>query len=336
LYLWQIRHIPNIWQNLFKFTSVVGAGGLILLLGCFTFSHTLFGQTAAEKQKASSDAAAKPVADSAGAKAAAEFVQKVRQSLGEHSSVQADIEQTVSIGTQQFVATGRYVSSGPKLRLEYNIKPDQGISGSLLEVCDGKELWSLIKVADSKRVTHRDVQQIKAAASSERAIPDAVLTAELGLGGLSALFASLERTMVFDAMKQETSGDRSRTVVQGKWKPEIRSRWPQGSDESLPAYVPDMVRIVVDSATMFPERIVYIKRLVEKDKKVNRALVDLQFSKVTFDSAIDDQEFTFVTPDDVVPEDITRQYLDRLKKSAESPAGKETAPTGSPANATGR
>ena len=256
-------------------------------------------------------------ADPALAKAATDFMTKVRESLYARSSIKADIEQTVSIGAQQFQVTGQYLGSGQKLRLEYTIQPDQGVAGSLLEVCDGKELWSLIKVGNTTRVTFRDVQQIKAAVAATRNVPDVVLTAELGLGGLTALLASLERTMTFDAMKQEEAGDDgSRTVIQGRWKPEILSRWPRSKDDLLPAYVPDLVRVWIDPQTMFPVRIVYVKRVVEKDKKVLRPMVSLKFRNVAFDAPVDDQEFKFEPPPKVPPEDITRQFLDRMKASA--------------------
>ena len=261
----------------------------------------------------------------------------VHAELRKHSSVKADVEHTVSIGNQQFRATGRYLNRGSKLRLEYVVKPDQGADGSLIEVCDGKVLWSLMTLGSTKRVTHRDVQQIKAAAASMKNVPDTVLTAELGLGGLTALFASLERTMTFDLMKPVEVEGRSRTVVQGQWKSSVSSRWKRKADDPLPVYIPDMVRIYVDSTTLFPERIVYLKKQTEKDKKSPRALVSFQFRNVELDTMIDDQEFTFVPPEDVVPEDITRQFLDRITKSRESETVPATsaAPTTKPKSATG-
>lgn len=261
-------------------------------------------------------------------KAASDFLKKVHDGLYDRASVKADIEQTVSMGNQQFQVTGQYLTSGQKLRLEYKIQPEQGIAGSLLEVCDGKELWSMLKVGEATRVTHRDVQQIKAAAAGSRNVPDVVLTAELGLGGLTALLASLERTMVFDAIKEESTDEGPRTVIQGKWKPEIIARWPRSKDDLLPNYVPDLVRLWVDPATMFPVRIAYLKKVIEKDKKVFRAMVSLKFRNVEFDGAVGEQDFTFETPDNVVPEDITRHFLDRMKKIDEDAAAADKSATG--------
>lgn len=329
MYLWQIRHIPNPWYKLMSFSALLGVS-LMIAWQSGPGIRIAMGQG---EQKASDSKKGDPkAADPAVIKAATDFMKKVHDSLYARTSIKADIEQSVSIGTQQFQVVGQYVNSGQKLRLEYTIQPDQGVGGSLLEVCNGKELWSLMTVADTKRVTHRDVQQIKEAALATRNIPDVVLTAELGLGGLTALIASLERTMVFDAMKEESTEDGPRTVIQGRWKPEVASRWPRSKEDLLPTYVPDLVRIWIDPQTMFPVRVLYIKRVIEKDKKIFRPMVNLKFKNVQFDVPIDDQDFNFVTPPDVVPEDITRLFLDRMKKSvddaaaAAKPAADATAP----------
>ena len=319
MYLWQIRHIPNSWHKLIPFSILLGFS----LMSAGVVGHWVSSAQGQGNSKPAADKPAAPKApDPAKIKAATDFMKRVHESLYDRSSIRADIEQTVSIGTQQFQVTGQYVNAGQRLRLEYTIQPDQGVAGSLLEVSNGKELWSLMKVADTKRVTHRDIEQIKAAATSTKSVPDVILTAELGLGGLTALMASLERTMIFDAMKEESGEDGAQTIVQGRWKPEVSARWPVSKDGLLPVYVPDMARIWVDPKTMFPVRIVYIKRVIEKDKKVYRPMVSLRFRNVQFDAPVNDQEFEFVNTDKTVPEDITRQFLDRMKKSADEGAAK--------------
>lgn len=307
MYLWQIRHIPNVRRILLTFSAITGLFLMFASLGEWSLPAAR-GQVDPGQKKT----------ESGPDEAATDYIKRVREALYAHESIQANVEQTVTIGVQKFRVTGQYLSSGQKLRLQYNIEPDQGVSGSLLEVCDGKELWSLIKVGDGKpRVTHRDIQQIKAAAGNSRNVPDVILTAELGLGGLTALIASLERTMIFDAMKEASADDGGRTIIQGRWKPEIVARWPRSKDDLLPDYIPDMVRLWIDPQTQFPVRIVYIKRVMEKDKKVNRPMVNLTFKNILFNAPVSDQEFTFVTPEGAVPEDTTRLFLDRMKKRAE-------------------
>ena len=321
MYLWQIRHIPNSWRYFVSFSALLGVS-LMAVWAIGVGVQTAQGQGDAKASEKKNEP--KPP-DPAAILAATDFIKKVHESLYAHSSIKAEMEQSVSMGNQKFQVTGRYVSSGQKLRLEYTIPPDQGVAGSLLEICDGKDLWSLMTVGDIKRVTHRDVEQIKAAAQGTRNVRDVVLTAELGLGGLTALMASFERTMIFEAMKEESGDDGPRIVVQGKWKPEVVAYWPRSKDELLPPFAPDFVRIWIDPQTLFPVRISYIKRVIEKDKKVYRPMVTLKFRNVEFESAINDEEFTFVNPPGVVPEDITRQFLDRMKKSAEAGAAAAAA-----------
>lgn len=321
MYLWQIRHIPNLRRILFSFSAVLGLSLMLAWVGGLG-AQIAQGQGDAKPQPEKKTASKGP--DPAVVKAATDYIKQVHDALYARTSIKADIEQTVTIGAQQFQVTGQYVNSGQKLRLEYNIEPAQGVAGSLLEVCDGKELWTLLKVANAKpRVTHRDVQQIKAAAAASKEAPDVVLTAELGLGGLTALLASIERTMVFDAMKEESEEEGGRTIVQGRWKPDVSSRWPRSKEDLLPDYIPDLVRLWIDPKTQFPVRIVYIKRVIEKEKKVYRPMVSLTFKNIQFDTPVSDQEFTFVPPDEAVPEDVTRQFLDRMKKSSDDAAAPE-------------
>lgn len=316
MYLWQIRHIPNSWRKLTGITTKV-AFSLMLGWLCWWGIQSASGQ-ANGKPTAEKTSDAKKAADPEAVKAATDYMKKVHESLYSKTSIKANVEQIASIGTQQFKVDGHYLSSGEKLRLEYTIKPDQGVAGSLLEVCDGKELWSMTKIGESTRVTHRDVQQIKAAVAGLRSAPDVVLTAELGLGGVTALMASLERTMNFDAIKEESGDDGRRVVVQGRWKPEVAARWPRNKEGLLPVYVPDYVRVWVDAESLFPVRISYVKRVMVKDQLKFLPMVTLKFKDLEFDAPVNDQDFTFVIPPDVAaPEDITRQFLDRMKKSAD-------------------
>jgi len=323
LHLWKIRHIPNLRRFLLRSGGGIALSLMVLIL---VDGPRLLGQNdpAAPAASTTADASANPEATA--------WIQRVHQALYRRSSIRAEIDQTVLIGKEHFKVSGRYISSGQRLRLEYTIHPDQGLAGSLLEISDGKDLWSLLKVGDSTRVTHRDVQQIKAAAAAHREISDVILTAELGLGGLTALLASLERTMVFDAIKEEAGSQAAQIVVQGRWKPEIAARWPRSKDNQLPDYVPDLVRVWIDPQLEFPVRIVYVKRTLEKDKRVFRPMVSLSLKNVEFDGTVDDREFNFDPPENVVPEDITRQFLDRMNKSVDEAAAPAPAAPADPSN----
>lgn len=312
MHLWQIRHIPNRPQTLLKLTvaTVTAVGVAVTLLFSSSF---VAGQSA--------DVANDKVEAAENEPDATEFFEQVRQELQTHQSVKADLNQSVSIGDQQFKIVGQYLSSGNsadgmKLMLNYSVVPDQGVTGQIMEVCDGKELWTVLTLPDTKRVTLRNVMQIQkaAAAASKKNIPDTTLNAELGLGGLTALLASLERTVDFDVIKHDEGEAGPRTIIQGHWKEEILQRFPKGKDNSLPAFVPDLVRLYVNSETLFPERLLYLKKQPESKKL--RPLVNLEFRNVELDVPVDDSAFKFDIPD-VVPEDVTKLYLDRINGTQE-------------------
>ena len=123
--------------------------------------------------------------------------------------------------------------------------------------------------------------------------------------------------MEFDAMKQEEVDGHQRTIIQGRWKKEVVQRFPKGKDDSLPVFVPDLVRLYVDSQTLFPERLLYLKK--QPEKKALRPLLNLEFRNVELDAPVNEKEFEFLIPPDVVPEDVTKMYVDRITGAAEAP-----------------
>jgi outer membrane lipoprotein-sorting protein len=258
---------------------------------------------------------------------AEEFLERVRQELQKHRSIKAEMSQVVSIGDQQFKITGEYLSSGLKLRLKYTIDSAQGVQGEMLEVCDGKELSTLLQVMDSPpSVTQRNVQQIleAAAAASNQKVPEATLNGELGMGGLTTLLASLSRNMTFDAMKADESNGHSVTMIQGRWKKERIAGVQKEGGDGLPPFFPDLVQIHVNSKTLFPEKIHYLKKQVQNSKsqgpkKSLKALLSLEFRDVGFDGPVDDDTFLFLVPPKVIPVDVTKQYLDRLTAPVSTP-----------------
>ena len=251
--------------------------------------------------------------------AAGELLQQSRTALGERRSIRAQIRETVTIGDRKFTAAGTYLQgSGLKLRLEFNVKTGQ-TEGSVLEVCDGQVLWSSHSVGKEERVSRRDVDKILKAATQSRNLPQGRLLAELGLGGLRGLLAALERSMDFEYYEDEALAGKPIVIVQGTWNRTARRRWTRAQarpDTPLPIYIPDSVRIYFHRATLFPQRIVY--RKVQSPRKFDRPMLTLQFDNVVFDSPVNEQDFTFVTPPNVIEDDLTDFYLQQLQTGSVS------------------
>jgi len=331
LHLWQIRHFPNNAQSLRRLTwrqPAIGRsrsagtadevrGGhfdcsvlrvpLSALLLVLILPLTSLAQDAKSKSNP-----------------ADEFVHRAHMALVARQTIQAEIYELVQTDPP-FHMTGSYASAGLRTRLSYSVKLNGGATGSLLEVCDGERLWSLTELPGQKRVTRRDVRQILAAVDSAKSRPDRAAAVDLALGGLPALLSSIQRSMQFDAVKDETVDDRKFVVVQARWKSDVAQRLggdAQGAN--LPPHIPNLVRIYFDADTQFPERFLYLKK--PEDKKTYKTYLELQFRKVVLDGPVDEKLFEFKPPGDVEPEDVTRQYLEQLFPP--EPTGKDKAAAG--------
>ncbi len=239
----------------------------------------------------------------------------------ERRSISADLVETVAMGSQRFKATGRFVTLGSQLRLEFQVSLGEKSSGSLLEISDGETLWSVTELVGTKRVTRRDVRQIAAAAEAfaqSRQDSSARWLPELGTGGLIGLIASMERTMTFSMQPLVGEQAEQFAVVEGRWKPEFRRRFTPGDNDPLPEQIPESVRLFIDRQTYFPQRIAYLKAAAGKSPV--RSILTLDFKNVVLDGPVDTTLFEFFPPEGVIPEDITRDYLNLLKVDPAAPA----------------
>ena len=243
------------------------------------------------------------------------LLNKSREKLSTYSSIRAQITEKVEIGPKPFVISGSYLQGNDlKLRLEFQVESQKKNTepvGTLLEICDGQVLWTEHTIKGNARVTRRDVQAIlRQAELNPKSAPN-MLVAELGLGGLPGLLASIEKNMKFESVSERTVNGKTLTVLNGAWKEVFLEQFKGGNPNGvaqLPPYVPDAVRIYLDPETLFPRRIVYLK----KNKDTMESLVTLNFTKVILNAPIDKAEFAYEPPDGVFPADITNQYLKQL------------------------
>jgi hypothetical protein len=265
---------------------------LVFLVSGFWFSGVLVisSSSAQEETKSKSTEPTKKKSKPASKKAqdvaseeALKTLQKARKSLIEQQSIQADILETVALGSRKFQAKGKYLQGTDlKLRLEFQVKLG-GTEGSLLEVCDGQVLWSRQTIGGQTQVTRRDVRQILEVAAENRTMPKIMLQAELG-----------------------------RRQFQGGAAAE--------KDAPLPEFIPDRIRIFLSEGTLFPRRILYLKHRVKQN--TFRPMVSLDFTNVKLNGPLNPDEFNFVPPDGVFQQDITNLYLERLapKKPVQKPS----------------
>ncbi len=239
-----------------------------------------------------------------------------------HRTIQAEIVEVATLTDPPLRLTGRYLSAGIKLRLEYDVQLAGNVEGHLTEVCDGDRLWSWMQLPGSSRVTRRDIRQILAAAGNTPQLTHSGLTVDLALGGLPALISALDQSMEFDEGKQESFAGQEVQVLTGRWN--AATALMLGGDATqprFPAYIPDAARLTLATGSCLPLRLQYFKK---RDGKL-RPLLELRFQNLITDQPIDDRQFSFTPPEGVEPEDITRQYLADLQAGGSSPGTEKTA-----------
>jgi hypothetical protein len=281
--------------------------------------------------------------------AAAKLLRDARDRLYARESVKANLVEHSTLGNRRFSAEGRYVSGRfPRLRLEYRVRVGDS-EGVLIEVCDGQVVRTskeIRRASDSGttasatkpieiQVTRKDVEKILRATETGDVPPEAILQAELGLGGVPTLLASLERTMLFYARREETYQDRPYLVIQGRWKEEYLQTLGKQLGQSAQMFTPFMpeeVRIYFDRETLFPMRVLYLKQATAEPKTF-RAVMSLEFTGVELDQPVDPQEFRYVKPRDVDEIDETAIYLksiEDLREAAKAPAAGAATPQAAP------
>ncbi len=299
---------------------------------------------AAEKavDEKSSDAALgnKPAAESSPEdKAEADqLLLEARSQLLNRQSLQADMQQQIILGERRLEAAGTYLSgSFPKLRLEYKIRVGS-MQGSLREICDGTILHTEKAIGkfgakDPDVVyTRRDVQKILAATENTLNLPVASLGAEMGIGGLPAILASIDRCMIGQRVTEEEFEGRKCRVYYGGWDPVVLQKYQAGLGENakeilanLVPFFPDSVQVYFAADTLLPVKITYLKNEQSDTGAVTgeRAIMFLAFRNMTVDQPVPPTSFKFVLPTGRDEVDTTNDFLKLIEQANTS---MQTAP----------
>lgn len=268
---------------------------------------------------------------------AADLVRQARDRLFNHQTVSADMEQLVSLGAYKFASSGKYFSgSGFKSRLEYEVKLAQ-MQGRFLEVCDGQILHTrrqIGKVSNNPlstevpkiELSRRDIQKILKETRQNLDKPEALQAAEIGIGGLPAVLASLESAMTFDAIRPEAIEGQDYLVVQARWKNEERTELMTGLGpmaSQIGGFIPDLVRIYFVKETLFPAKILYLKTASEV-RQTYRPMVTIEFTNIKIDEPLPQNTFVYVAPPGVEERDETGIYLQMIQQ-INQPLGEQPA-----------
>jgi len=252
-------------------------------------------------------------------------LQSAIRTLESRPTIKAEIRHHVNLFDKPLYGFGSYQEQrylGKQFsRMELVIQLT-GQTSSLLQVCDGRFLWTYRRLGDEPKLTRVDVDRVMEHLGKARAAADTGQSMLPGLGGLSQVLRGLNRSFDFTSAEPGQLGKEQRPVwrLVGRWKPErliemlpdgkkaVRNGRPDAS--KLPAHVPDRVVLMLGQTDEFPYRIEYRRKGPEQD----RALVTMQFYEVhspALSEADHNRAFTY-NPGDLEYSDRTQSLLKSL------------------------
>lgn len=273
---------------------------------------------------------------------AVELVRQARNRLFERQSVQAEMVERVTFGSYAFESGGSYASApGFRYRLEYQVQIGE-LRGSFLEVCDGQVLHTRREIGEAKasiastqtpdvELSRRDIQKIRREALGIKEVAqgdnlaDALRVAEIGIGGLPAVLASLERSLNFVSVRPDTTDGQDDLVVHGVWNQAKKEQLFAGMGSAarqVAGYMPDAVDIFLVRDTLFPRKIVYLKKLNGESDEL-QSLVTVEFRNIVLDQPVPDRLFVYVAPPGMEEKDDTAAFIEAMRQSANLDGEKE-------------
>jgi hypothetical protein len=246
--------------------------------------------------------------------------------------ISARIRHTVDLLGEQLAGTGLYLQKGrgdsQKARLELKIQV-AGQTTSVLQVCDGYELWQHNDFLDKVTLTRIDVRRVQDAMNAKAPRNSHFATTQLALCGLPKLLESLNSCFQFRFVQQDRLDTVPVNVLRGTWRPEVmaalypnsKAKKVEGEAKTsiegkLPAHAPDVIVLLVGRDDWFPYRIEFRRRVQSDEQTPNQTdptvpLVIMEWFEVSLDTPIEDRQFEY-RPGDLKPANGTQKLLEQL------------------------
>jgi len=252
--------------------------------------------------------------------------------LESRESISAQIRHEVHLFDKHLVGLGVYLEqrSGRDqlFRVEMRIQLGDK-SSSLVQVCDGRYLWTYQNMPSEGKLSRVDLLRVlRTIQRSEKIENQGDVNILSGIGGLPKLLRGLDAAFDFNTVEQGRWGQRKLPVwrLQGQWKrqqlakllPQQRGAIEKGAPtdlSKLAEHLPDHVVLLLGQEDLFPYRIEYRRMLPERPGQVNeptsRALVTMDLFEVTINAAIDPMRFVY-NPGESEVADQTDAFLASL------------------------
>lgn len=259
------------------------------------------------------------------------LLEKGIRSFEGHRSLSAQIRHRASLLGRNVVGGGSYLEQrseeGLRLRLELKTQVGEETS-SLLQVCDGRYLWTC-RTAPRVPETVSRIAVIRVATVLEQ-IGDAQdpgkIGAWLGLGGVPRLLRSLHANFEFLSAEPGQLDRKPIVRLSGSWRPEklalllpsqAETIQAGGSADTskLPEHLPDRVVICLGQSNLFPYQIEYGRSHAHPKQRyplpADGVLLTLELFDEVFDVPIHPSRFAY-SPGKLEVDDQTEEFVKSL------------------------
>ncbi len=251
-----------------------------------------------------------------------------------HASIQAKVRVDVEVFDQQLLGRGVYLQQGydrqRMIRLELEMQAYKQAS-SLLQVSDGRFLWTERQVAKQREVDRLDLRRLRQAWQEQAVWPASDPLAGLKIGGIGQLLAGLNENFRFgNLVASEIDGVPVLRTI-GRWRRDklLAFRAASGSEEEernpdrpweyLPEQLPHEVHLTLGRDDLFPYDIDFRQQRLRtgagqggEPRRFAETMVRLRLYEVVFGAPLDPRQFVY-TPGKSLMVDKTDDYLKRLR-----------------------
>ena len=152
----------------------------------------------------------------------------------------------------------------------------------------------------------------------------------LGIGGLPAMLASIDRSMTGVRITETEFNGEPCQVFHGRWDQTVLTNYDKAIGNyktNLAPFFPDKVELTLSKASDLPVRVVYLKNQIDQSGKVagETPIMSLEFRDYRFEP-LPPETFHFQLPSGREEIDQTEEYLGLIKKSDDAFGGKSVAP----------
>jgi outer membrane lipoprotein-sorting protein len=256
------------------------------------------------------------------------------------TSVSADLLQKVEMLKQKFEIDGHYLRApGQRIYLRLQVKGLAGSSGEFLQVCDGSTLWDFQQVLESKYYRKVSLAPVLEKLKAPELDADAreKVVAQLGVAGPEVLLIGLRKAVHFEQKEDGTLDGRPVWILHGTWQDRQGllgpNQQPLPENAPLPSYIPSQATVYIGKDDGWPYKVRLAGRLpsVLQDTRrtgpdgrpigarsliqsVEPSVVEMIYSNVTLNPPLKGNEFVYVPPANVRPDDITESLLNGLEQ----------------------